>query len=373
VLSATDLAAIPWHNGTGAWGPQVRIESPAQPVTTRAITVSSLAQFNAEARVPGTHITIGASWPGNTIASINANDIRVTIPPNLSIGAIMLGNYPTTTVARTRIDGGGRHGQVRAWPGCADLTIAGTSNNGDSGFGGGETNQAWRIDCTRVALLDTRSIAPGYNWLGGARHLIIARSNFFHGAATRAATGFVEGWGIRNAGGPITIVDSRIQGTRYNNLRAQSSGRQGELLYVARSTFVNESEGGRAAWLWSNLGNGPWNGQGAIIEDSAIYSYAAPGCGSSNGAYMDLSAPNVTYTRLRRNRFYSGGGSSWSQQVLNGMAKLAGGDHDWSVGNTFAARPATLPPWGPGGDPTQIPLPTGIVASLRGETPCLAP
>ncbi len=373
---AFDLNQIPWHTGSGAWGPQVRIQAPAVPVTTRSVTVNSRTEFNTAAAVAGTRITIATGWAGNTVATINASDVDVIIPAGVSIGAVEMGSWPrATAIVRVRIRGpvpgthsGGRMGQFRDFNLVTDVILDGIDINGDSGFGPGETYQALRVGATRMAILNSRIIAPGYLLLGGARHLFIGNTNMYHGASPRSQVGFVEGWGIRNGAGPITIVDSRIQGTRYHNLRPQSEGGTGELLYVGRSTLVGVAEG-RTAWMWNNLGaggNAPnANGQGAIIENSNIYSYAAPGCGFGE----EINAMNVTFSRIRNNRFFGGGTAVFTQSGLDSAAAQgATGSHDWTVGNTFAPLTA-LPAWGGPGDPTQVPLPAGMTL-ITGEGSC---
>jgi hypothetical protein len=143
-------------------------------------------------------------------------------------------------------------------------------------------------------------------------------------------------------------------------------GGSGELLYVARSVLVGVAEG-RTAWLWNNLNQGPWLGEGAILERSDIYSFSAPGCGLGN----ELNAANVTWSRVRNNRFFGGGGAIFTQGYLDAQANAGGGapaNHDWSLGNTFAPL-ATLPPWGGPGDPTQVPLPSGLTL-ITGEGNC---
>jgi hypothetical protein len=139
-------------------------------------------------------------------------------------------------------------------------------------------------------------------------------------------------------------------------------GGAGELLYIGRSTLVGVAEG-RTAWMWNNLNNGPWFGQGAAIESSDIYTYAAETCGLG----AEISAANVTWSQIRNNRFYGGGRAVFSPQGML-SAVVGGGAFE---GNTFAALPA-LPAWGGPGDPTQVPLPNGLHV-IAGEGPCPAP
>lgn len=372
-----DMRAVPWHTASGGWGPQVRLAAPAAPSTTRAVTVNSRAEFNAAASVAGTRITIATGWAGNTTASITANDIDVIIPRGVSVGAIEIGSYPRNTpISRVRIRGttpgaysGGRMGQYRDYSLVTDVIIDGIDMNGDSGYPTFETNAAFRVDSTRVAIVNVRAIAAGPIWLGSAKHVFIGNSNMYHGAATRSAVGYIEGWGIRNTGGPITIVDSRLQGTRYHNLRPQSVGGTGELFYAARNTFVATAEG-RTSWTWNNLGNGPWNGQGAIFENNSIYGYAAPGCPFA----ADLSVNHVTWSRVSNNNFYGAGNVVFNQEYLNRQASAGAGgsgSHDWSTGNTFQTF-TQFPAWGGPGDPRQIPLPNGMtVVSGEGQCPSI--
>ena len=236
---ALNLNDIPWHTAAGGWGPQVRLEAPALPVTTRSVTVHSQAAFNTEAAVNGTQITIGTGWAPNTLVFVAASDIDIIIPPGIVIGAISVGTYsPQTPRARVRIRGpvpgtrsGGRMGQYRDWHNqISDIVIDGIDLNGDSSFTGSEGLIAFRVEGTRYAVLNSRVISSDATWLGNAKHVVIANSNFYHAASTRAQIGLNGGYGIRNSSGPFTIIDSRVQGTRYHNIRTQSVGGAGELL-----------------------------------------------------------------------------------------------------------------------------------------------
>lgn len=355
-----DLSTIPWHVGAGSWGPQVRLQAPALPVTTRTVTVRSQAEFNAAAAVNGTAITVAQGWAPNTSVTINANDIDVTIPRGVIIGGIELGAWPRTNpLARIRIRGEGRMGQYRDYDLVSDVVIDGLDMNGDSQWTGtGEGITPFRVSATRVAVLNVRAVSAGPIWLGDARHLVIANSNFYHGAATRSAVGFAEGWGVRNSAGPVVIVDSRIQGTRYHNLRVHTHARAGELLYVTRSTLVAAAEG-RTTWMWNNLGQGT-RGQSGILHDNDIYTYSAPGC----WAGFEIGTSDVDHAQVTNNRFYGGGNAVGSQSYLNGIVRGGG----TATGNTFAPL-AAFPAWSGRGNPLEIPLPAGMTFQ-NGEGTC---
>ncbi len=382
LYTTLDLSIIPWHVAAGPWGPQYLITAPTQPTTTSTATVNSVAEFNAAAAVAGTQITIGTSWAGNTNVTVIADDIDIIIPSNRSIGCVEIGSFSVHAVHRVRIRGpvsgtysGGRMGQLRVntfATNVTDITIDGVSNNGDSGFGhGGENNQCFRpSNASRIAVMNGLALAAGYLWEGTATQVVWANMNMYHGASLRADVGYPEGWGLRNGGGPMTMIDCRLQGTRYHNLRPQSFGNAGELFFATDCEFLELAEG-RTGWLWNNLGNPPLGiGQGAIIQDCDIYTYTDGGCGFSE----DLEVVNCGYSRVQNNRFFGGGSAVFTQSDLNAFAAAGGspaGDHDWTLGNTFFALGA-LPAWGGPGDPTVlVPLPADVPATvITGEGLC---
>lgn len=78
---------------------------PADPVTTRQVTVNSASEFNTEAAIAGTEITVGSSFPGDV--EIRADDIDVIMPNNLSIdGSLWVDGPFSTTIRRIRWTGG---------------------------------------------------------------------------------------------------------------------------------------------------------------------------------------------------------------------------------------------------------------------------
>lgn len=368
-----DRNEVPWHVGAGAWGIQYPLQAPTGPTTDRPVSVSSTSAFETEAAVSGSQITITSGWSELTPVNVGASDIDIVIPSGVSIGPILC----SSTHSRIRIRGstpgshsGGRMGQVRM--DCSDLIVDGIDINGASDFGSGESNQAFRIVGDRIAVVNCRAIAGGYLWLGAVgdepQHVFFGNCNMFHGAATRAAMGYLEGEGIRNHGGPVTIVDTRIQGTRYHPIRVHSEGNAGELFYMKNSMLVAQAEG-KLIWMWDTVPTGGLSlAQGAIIDGCTFYSYQNATCG---GGPAEMSASDVQYSRVRNCTTYVAGASTSSQSYFDAQEAAGGGspgDHDWSVNNTFSTF-SSYPAWGGVGSPLDVPLPSGVTYA-DGEGVC---
>jgi len=345
---------------------------PDLPVTSGSpISVTSASAFNSAASVSGRVIRIDASWSQSSVVNITASDIDVIIPAGITVGAIQIGGWPySTTHHRIRIRGstpgthsGGlmgqyRDGNISGGNNCSDITIDGIDINGASPFGGAETNQGFRVSANKIAVLNSRVIAGGYTWLGSATNVIIANSNFYHGAMTRSAAGFAEGWGIRNTGGPFICVDSRIQGTRYVAIRTYPNNDTGDVMWVAGCEIVEVAEG-QSIWLWENLNTTANRGDYAMVEDCDIYLYSATG--------GDLPrAEDCDYSRIRNCRWYYAGSPTYSAAALGAREAGYTGDHDWTVGHTFSGLPASEPAWGGPGNPKLVPLPGGLTP-IAGE------
>jgi hypothetical protein len=281
-------------------------------------------------------------------------------------------------VSRIRVRGsiggatrGGRIGQVRGFA-AHDVVIEGVDMNGQGESAtGGESNQAVRdgspgyVGNIRWAFINCRMIAGAYGWLGTFYHVAILNCTMYAGAATRAQAGIVEGWALRMTGGPIAIVDSRIQTTRYTVIRTQSSNQPDELCYIGRSTIVGVAEG-RALWMWNDLNNpGVTPGLAQIVEDCDFYTWTSGGCGFG----FEITNVDLAYSRIRRCRFFNGGSATASQSTLNSIAAGGTGSHDYSDSNTFLPLPATEPAWPGPGDPRLVPLPNGW-SVIAGESPC---
>lgn len=374
------LEEIPWHGGAGGWGAQVTLDAPTLPTITSSANASTAAEFNAAAGTAGVRITVTGSWSGDV--QIHADDVEVIVSATRSIAAIEVGVFPhATTYHRIRIAGsvdglthGGVTGQIRTDP-MTDLVIDGLDNNGSSAFGGGETNQAFRVNATRVAVLNTRAISAGYCWEGTNSHVVLANSNFYCGAQTRATTGYDEGWAFRNIGGPITVWASHIETTRYATMRPQSVDGAGELFYVGGGSIIVERAEQRLFWFWDGVGNDPGAvGDGAIVENSYLYGYGATGCGGAPiSCEHTANVSTVAYARVSGNAFYSAGAVTWSQGTLDtadtACSTTATIDFSSGQANTFATWTAD-PVWGGPGDPREIDL-IGFGDPTNGEGSCL--
>jgi hypothetical protein len=378
--TAFDRNIVPWHTGSGGWGAQVTLESPALPVTNRSVTVSTAGAFNTEASVAGSLITIDTTIADTNVLVINASDIDVIIPPGVNVGLIDFGSFPrTTAIARVRIRGntpyvrsGGMFGTLRILPSTlhiyTDIVIDSLDMDGKGPGGGIEREVNIFANVNRMCVVNCRLIAAGWNWLSktesdSCRHVVIANCNFASGQAARAELSFAEGWSIRGYGGPFTIIDSRIQTTRYHAIRLASRDTVGELLYVGNSTLVTVSEG-KTAWAWNNLGGSEGfptaEGDGAIFTGCNIYAY------SECSGPAEINTTNVAFATISNNNFYSGGSATWAQGTVDGYVKGGG----VGTGNTFNAL-GSLPAWSAVGNPTSITLPYSRTL-ITGEGTCVA-
>ena len=90
--------------------PHFAYSTPADPVTTRQVTVTSASQFNSEAATNGTEITINSSFSGNV--TITGNDIDVIMSNGATItGNLQLGSFSFRST-RVRWTGGNISGRL---------------------------------------------------------------------------------------------------------------------------------------------------------------------------------------------------------------------------------------------------------------------
>lgn len=398
---AFDRNELPFHTASGSWGAQVPFEAPSPPVTTRQVTVTTTGDFDTEAAVDGTEITIGASFATSSTIHIKANDIDVILPNAYSTGGITIGDFNVAGKARIRIRRptgearGGRTGQIRSiGTGTgggyhSDIIIDGVDNNGQSNFGGpDEDNNCFYLGAhtpahRRIFIHNVRGLCGSHLGYMDFNHTLIANCSLRSSAVNRTTSGDAEGWGIRGYGTPLVIVDSHLETTRYHVIRPNTWNNDNEYFYLARSKIVNLSEG-KIGWLGLKLTDPAWGFYwGAWVIDCDIYAGADSTCNSSGDDGEPFLSYNCTYTRIKNNRFYVGGTANvitWdvtdmttdrnaaisvcnadATLVSNGRAPLPSdaqsSDADLAT-NTFYTLTGR-PSWGGCGDPTGITLPNG--------------
>jgi hypothetical protein len=393
--TAEDLAEIDWHEDSGAWGDADPIVCAELPTTTSTQTCTSFSECQSEIEIDGVQLTIDADWGPSNVLTIDDNagdgvhDIDVIVLSTSAIGTIQLGSFGCTQPHDDiRIRGstpgsysGGIVGQLRIDQCVTDLTIDGIATNGDttgaSGYSGAEGYHCFHTDGARLTVLNVLALCAAHAWIGSATDVVINNSSFMAGAATTTEVGYVEGWGIRNSHGKITIIDSDIRTTRYVPLRTHSTNggsTTDELMFVLRSILLNYAEA-RTAWEYPDANGavggllGP--GLGAVIQDSHIYAFADSDCGL--GAQIDIA---TSYSRHDGNTFYeiddANNSMDFSQSWLDGEQATAasnwGGTHT-DTGNTFTTA-AAAPAWGGAGDPTTLPMANGMTLQYAGQGNC---
>jgi hypothetical protein len=388
------------------------------PTTTTSASVSTRSAFNTQAAIPGNHITVTAGWdPDSGPANIEANDVRVTLNSGVVIGPVQIGSYGGTVRSRILIEAAvgaavrPRVGQFRIGGGsagdenfCTDIVIDSIDTNGHSRYSGGaegvggEDQQCFRGAAERVFIHNVRGIAAGYCFQIKVHHLCIANSNFFGGAVARADLNYAEGWNLRINAGPLSLIDSSFETTRYHVLRPHTYNEDRELLYVKNCDLINLSEG-KIGWLGNRVETPAWGyWLGSIVEDSRIYVGSRAACVSGGFSIGQvLSLDTTTFSRIRNNTIYSGGtdnsltfsssnltserATAISNQngdsllVSAGRAPLPADAHSSDADlatNSFATLTGHPGYAGPG-DPRDVPLATGYGFTLiSGEGVCSA-
>lgn len=347
-----DLARIPFHAAAGPWGPKAPVTPPEAPVTRRNVLVTSAADFAAEARQPGTRITVAAQYIGPVTIATEITDLDIVVPPGHRVARLIIGRHtPPSVTARVRIRGTtpGKHsggvvgGIMFASMGAIrDVIIDGVDLNGDDGHGG---NLLWHFvrDAERVAIVNNRGHGVGPASLGGGSDVVIAGNRIFSGARSREVNGYPEGWGIRDGGSRLVVFDNRIDGTRYHRIRVHPIAAPPQYAWVANNTFVDPFEGRILSAS---------NYTGTSQKYSALWGICNQVYAYSTCMTPSFDGLHAQYARLTHNAFY-GNLTRATQQALQAQH----GGHDYVTGNSFS--PWRAPPaWDGPGDPTAVPLPS---------------
>lgn len=400
LYTAFDRNELPFHTAAGSWGAQVPFQAPTPPTTTRQVTVTTTGQFNTEAAVAGTEVTVGADFAESSIVTINANDVDVIVPSGRSIGGLIFASHGGTGRSRMRVrkatvdTRGGRVGEMRsasvATGQNTDIIIDSIDVNGCGDFGNAaENNMAFYLSgntgqmALRVFIHNVRAISGQATGFFHADHMLIANCSIRASGVDRTTADRAEGWAYRGGGTPSVIVDSQIETTRYHVLRPNTHGLANEYFYIARTVLMNLSES-KIGWLGNRLATPSTDEYwwAAWVKDCTIYSGADSTCNGSGGTDSQLFSLNsCTYSRITGNTIYSGGtgnAKTWALSNLTserntaisnanasslmisvGRAPLPADAHSSDADlatNTFSTLTGR-PSWGSAGDPTAVPLP----------------
>jgi hypothetical protein len=347
---ALDLARIPFHVGSGEWGPRASITAPEAPATTRTVGVSSAAQLASAALVPGTRITVEADFIGHATLAGDVSDIDIVIPKGHRIAQLTIGRYtPPSSTRRVRIRGttpgqhsGGVVGSiVFLSAAAADVIIDGVDLNGEDGKGG---NLLWHFAgrVQRAAVVNVRGHGVGAIAVQRGTDIVIAGNSLRSGARTREENGYLEGWGIRG-GDRLVVFDNRMEGTRYHRVRVHPEPGPPQYAWLADNVFVDRHEA-RIFSAFNTVGT-PHRYAGVWAVCNRVYAHSTCLLPSFDGQHAG-------YARLTSNAFFG----SFSETLQRALQQQHGSGRDYVSGNRFSAW-REPPAWDGPGDATAVPLP----------------
>jgi hypothetical protein len=367
---ALDMARIPFHAGSGDFGPQAVLSFPVAPVTTRSVTVHSAAELVSEALIPGTEIIIGTSFADQAVIFGDVTDLDIIVPRGRFTADIIFGSYsPQSTTARVRVRGptplshsGGRVGSlVFSSDPTSDVIIDGVDLNGEDQQGGGPLYYFSR-PTDRVAIVNVRGRATGFGSLHvETRDLVVAGSNILTGARTRSQNGIVEGWGMRG-GDRVVVFRNYMEGSRYHRVRVHPVDDTTQYTWIAENVFVDPNEARIVSAFDIGASTPGTLYDGIWAQCNLVYAH-------STCITPSFDAPSAAYAQFTHNALF--GSITQAQQTA---VEDANPGHDYLTETTFS--PWESPPAYPSpGDPRDIPLPPDDPtddAALEG-TPCPGP
>jgi hypothetical protein len=309
----------------------------------------------AEARIPGSLITVGAQVIGPVSITSDVSDLDIVVPPEHRISQLVIGRYaPPSKTQRVRIRGavpgahsGGLIGRITfaSTSAITDIIIDGVDLNGDDGRGG---NLLWDFvrAAERVAVVNIRghSVGPASLDQQGGVDIVIAGNRLMSGARPREVNGYPEGWGIR-AGGRIVVYDNRIDGTRYHRVRVHPEAGPVQYAWVANNTFVDPYEA-RIFSVFNASGHTSYRYAAVWAVCNRVYAHSKCMSPSFDGMHAD-------YAMLTHNTFFG----TITEATQRALQAAHGPGRDYLSDNTFSAWQPP-PAWEAPGDPTTtVPLP----------------
>jgi hypothetical protein len=360
---ALDLSTIPFHAGSGVWGPQRVVTAPTAPQGPFTyVTVTTGAELQAQIYTPNRRITISGNLSTNLVFNAgNITDVDIIIPPGSSLRAPYFGNFSTPrTITRLRLRGptvgsysGGQIHQMD-WADIAtgsDFIVDGLALTGDVG-----TCAFSRAPITRVAVVNCIISSGCYALSTISTDMVVAGCTILRGqnlALQGTNDEEAYGWRMNRECQGYQIMfncDLRSTPTRIESSHASVRCHPNpglDYVYISNNRFVERVEN----WLFwcsaadgggSGLARGVWYQNNECITDGT-------GTGTVANTSPKLYGSSTEYAYCQNNTFKSTGFTSDASINLTGTVNGSAG----KSGNIYQSIIAD-PTWYSPGDPSTI-------------------
>jgi len=356
---ALDLSTIPFHAGSGVWGPQRVVTAPTAPQGPFTdVTVTTGAELQAQIYTPNRRITVNGNLTTNLVFNAgNITDVDIIIPPGSSLRAPYFGNFSVSrTITRLRLRGptigaysGGQIHQMD-WADVttgSDFIVDGLALSGDVA-----TPAFNRAPVSRIALVNCILSSGCYGANTTGTDMVMAGCTILTGQnLALQGTGDEEayGWRMNRECQGYQIMyncDDRSTPTRTtsSHARVRCHPNPGlDYVYIDHNRFVDRVEN----WLFicdAAFGSGTGIARGVWYQNNECIT---DGTGVQNTP--KLYGGDTQYAYCQNNTFKSTGFLSDANIGLTGTVNGSSG----KSGNTYQGLIAD-PSWYPPGDPATI-------------------
>lgn len=370
--TALDKATIPFHAGSGVWGPQSTIDEPVAPTASTNVNAANNAELASHIYTPGRIITLTGDISADAWNDANISDVVVIVPPGITWHEPSIGGGPSNrTVTRMVIRGstagthsGGHITKFDLVGTGTDIVIDGLDVSSTYLYPAINLGPAAGFD--RGAVVNCRVASGGIGVVGTCSNFVVAGCSILTGLDTAAETDInnEEAYGIRfynEAIGNLIVYNCDI---RSNPARVQSSHarvrchpltgldyvwvdstrlveRVENWLFMCNADAGGGNDDARAVWL-TNLeciSTGDGTTGGADVPKILVHQ-SPDGTGSLDTDYFYVQ--NCTF----KSDAFTSDANIEGQGGVNGTAGISG--------NTYTSLPGSDPSWGGAGDPSGI-------------------
>lgn len=359
---ALDLSTIPFHVGSGVWGPQRPVVAPSAPTGTMTdVTVTTAAELQTQIHIPNRRITISGTISngafGIPLNDGNITDVDIIIPPGSVLVNPIFGSFGTSyTVTRLRLRGptvGSYSGGTVDKMDWTDITTGSDFIVDGVALSGDVANCAFsRAPVSRVAVVNCIISSGCYAISSTSTDMVVAGCTILSGQnLSLQGTGDEEayGWRMNRECQGYQIMfncDDRSTPTRTtsSHARVRCHPNPGlDYVYISNNRFVERVEN----WLFicdAAFGTGTGIARGVWYQNNECIT---SGTGAQNTP--KLYGGDTQYAYCQNNTFKSTGFLSDANIGLTGTVNGSSG----KSGNTYQGLIAD-PSWYPPGDPATI-------------------